>query len=156
MADVTVRPLLAQDWQIKRDLRLEALREAPHAFLSTLDREIDRDDVGWREWGTSGALFGAWLDGQPVGIAGAYLPADPHTVELFGMWVAPAARGRGVAGLLADAVLDWARERDMQRVCLEVAPGNDSAARAYERAGFQPSARAPRIAGGATMEFALR
>ena len=158
MGDVTVREFAPDEWPLKRDLRLAGLRESPSAFLSTYDREVGRGEAEWRSWGDHGAVFGAWLAGDPAGICAAYVdpegPAD--VVYLVAMWVAPAARGRGVAGHLAGAVVDWARGRPgSTEVHLEVAPGNEAALRAYRRCGFQTADRAPLIAGGSTMALAL-
>jgi len=51
------------------------------------------------------------------------------------MWVAPESRGTGIAVELVEHVLDWAYQRRM-RVVLSVEPGNDRAARLYEKCGF--------------------
>ena len=51
------------------------------------------------------------------------------------MWVAPAARGTGVAGRLIDAVAGWARGQD-RSTYLMVRRDNMRARTAYERAGF--------------------
>lgn len=56
-------------------------------------------------------------------------------VELISMWVAPSARGRGVAQQLIDAVTDWAADQG-RSTFLMVPRDNAPARRAYERAGF--------------------
>ncbi|MFN0064529.1 MAG: GNAT family N-acetyltransferase [Myxococcaceae bacterium] len=55
------------------------------------------------------------------------------------MYVAPELRGRGLNGRIVDALVEWARERDVTEVRLEVYAGNDSARRAYEKLGFTPN-----------------
>jgi ribosomal protein S18 acetylase RimI-like enzyme len=57
------------------------------------------------------------------------------------MWVAPAARGSGLADRLIDAVVDWARANEASEVTLGVTPGNDRARRVYLRYGFELSER---------------
>ena len=64
----------------------------------------------------------------------------PTTVFLVAMWVAPELRGTGNARALVERVLDWAREHGASRVCLSVEPGNDRAARLYEKCGFVETA----------------
>lgn len=51
------------------------------------------------------------------------------------MWVAPAARGAGVARQLIDAVVEWAAGQG-RSTFLMVRSDNSRARSAYERAGF--------------------
>ncbi|GAA2384797.1 GNAT family N-acetyltransferase [Dactylosporangium salmoneum] len=148
-----VRPLRADEWQLKRDLRLAALRDSPAAFASTYARESHRSEADWRTWPAGGAFFTAFaaLD-EPVGIAGAWVAAaDPGTAHLIGMWVVPAARGCGVAAGLVDAAAGWARDRGHAAVELEVAPGNTAAMSAYVRCGFEVTQREPFTTGGTVL-----
>ena len=66
------------------------------------------------------------VSGQPVG---------EKWVELISMWVAPAARGTGVAAQLIDAVVVWAAGQD-RTTYLMVRSDNAFARRSYERVGF--------------------
>ena len=62
------------------------------------------------------------------------------------MWVAPDARGTGVAGRLIGAVADWAAAQG-RSTYLMVRRDNTPARKAYERAGFvdgRVPERAPR------------
>ncbi len=54
------------------------------------------------------------------------------------MFVDPEYRGRGVNRLVMDALLDWAKARNLTEVRLQVYSENDSAIRAYEKTGFTP------------------
>lgn len=54
------------------------------------------------------------------------------------MYVKPEHRGKGVNQLILDALLAWARERNLTEIRLEVYSENTSAIRAYEKAGFAP------------------
>jgi ribosomal protein S18 acetylase RimI-like enzyme len=141
--DVTIRALSPADWELKRQLRLEALRESPGAFLSTYAQALERTDEQWRSW-PAGAVFAAFLGAEPVGLAcGGQSDDQPGVTVLFSMWVAPSARGHRIAGRLIDAVTARAREQGSQRVRLDVFKTNDSAYRAYVGHGFtldiQPS-----------------
>ncbi len=156
---ITVRRLAGGDWQTLRELRLAALLEAPYAFGSTFERERDRTEQEWRARldGTASASFAALLDGAPAGLAGGYLPeGEPDTVELFSMWVPPAARGRRIAEQLVGAVVAWARDLGRAEVVLEVTAGNDTASRLYGRCGFTPFAGVPHTPGGTCMRLPLR
>lgn len=150
-----VRPLGASEWPLKRDLRLQALRDSPKSFGSSYDREVGRSEADWRDWPRNGVYFGAFDQHQvALGIAGGWVDeAQPDVVHLISMWVTPAARGGGVAGQLTAAVVAWAWDRSAVRVELEVAAGNDVALRAYLRSGFVVTERVPSKPGGTVLEL---
>jgi GNAT superfamily N-acetyltransferase len=133
-----IRRAFEDEWRTVREVRLEALREAPYAFASTYKREAPLDEAGWRRRVRGAAWFVAWDAGEPVGIAGAFREERTAAAErhLVGMWVAPVWRRRGVARALCEAVARWAREDGAQVLSLWVAEGNDAARRAYQRFGF--------------------
>lgn len=54
------------------------------------------------------------------------------------MYVKPEYRGKGVNQLILDALLDWAKERNLNEIRLEVYKDNLPAVKAYEKAGFKP------------------
>jgi ribosomal protein S18 acetylase RimI-like enzyme len=135
---VSVRQVEPADWEVVRDLRLRALRDAPAAFESTYEGEQGRSEGEWRAWLTrpTGVTVVASLNGQPAGLAGGYV-GDAGHVELVSMWVAPSARGSGVADALVDEVVRWAAGRAVPEIRLWVTRGNDAAERLYVRHGFE-------------------
>ena len=58
---------------------------------------------------------------------------------IWGMWVAPEARRRGVGTQLLDRSRDWSWEAGAERLSLWVVATNAAAYALYERAGFQPT-----------------
>jgi hypothetical protein len=62
--DVDVRALSGDEWQLKRDLRLTALKDSPDAFASSYAREAHRSETDWRTWPPGGAFFTAFLHGH--------------------------------------------------------------------------------------------
>jgi hypothetical protein len=50
---VLVRPTTMTDWQALREVRLQALRDAPYAFASTHAREAAFADDEWRRYGVN-------------------------------------------------------------------------------------------------------
>ncbi len=135
---IEIRRVEPDDWKPLREVRLAALREAPSAFGSTYEREVEFDEGLWRSRIGESGFFLA-LDGPlPVGLAAGYRdPAQPPGQrELVSMWVAQAARGQRLAGRLVEAVASWARDDGGRELALWVVIDNDSARRAYERLGF--------------------
>jgi ribosomal protein S18 acetylase RimI-like enzyme len=156
---VVVRRLVPDDWETLRDVRLAALLDAPYAFLSTYAEVSRWDEPTWRARPVNAAMFGGWVDGRPLGMVGL-IPAaasdDPSGgCALVAMWVAPDARGSGLAGALIDAAVAQAEQSGAPSVVLEVAPGNDRAERVYRRHGFVPVDDAPHGPGDLVMRRVL-
>ena len=153
-----LRTVGANDWQTMRDIRLEALREAPYAFASTYAREAAYPEQTWRERAASGNSILAYLpefDRAPVGLV-ASLQEVPDQLELVSMWVRPQARGRQVGSALVEAVVERARRAGVPRVHLWVTESNKPGRRLYERGGFSPTGeRQPLPSDPALMELAL-
>jgi len=146
MTDVVVRRVTPADGALLREVRLRALRDAPEAFASTYDAEVQRPQSFWddrvRNAAAGNDIYSglAVVDGQTVGLVGGFRnDEDGHhaDIDLVSMWVAPSHRGSGVAEQLVDAVLEWARDDARAEVVgLWVTRGNDRAQRFYERLGF--------------------
>ena len=135
-----VRPMTMTDWQALREIRLQALRDAPYAFASTHAKEAAFADDEWHRRATRDGSFLAFLpEVSPAGLGSGYLAA-PDTVELIGMFVRPQARGRGVGEALIDAVTGWAIQQGASTVHLWVTETNKHARMLYERCGFTVTA----------------
>jgi ribosomal protein S18 acetylase RimI-like enzyme len=141
---LNIRTLEAADWRLYRLLRLRALEESPDAFATTHAEQAERPDDSWAARLAAAAVSAddyplvAEQEGEPLGLAWAKADADdPGVVEIFQVWVAPAARGRGIAaGLLREAI-GWARKRGARAVRLDVTQGDTAAVRLYLREGFR-------------------
>ena len=143
---LTVRRLGEVDVDDYRAIRLEALERAPEAFGSTLAREQAFSQPQFVARLTGGLVFGAFEGETLAGIAGLVIEAGEkqrHKGTLFGMYVRPGARGRGVGRALVEAVLA-AAEGVVEQVLLAVVEGNAEARRLYERCGFSAYGVEPR------------
>jgi ribosomal protein S18 acetylase RimI-like enzyme len=128
-----------EDWERLREVRLRALEQDASAFLETHAHAVTFPEEHWRMRATpteTQASFAFERDGRFDGLVACFVADDPATVFLVAMWVAPELRGSGAARRLAEAVLDWARDRRAKRVCLSVEGDNPRAARLYEKCGF--------------------
>ncbi len=146
--DLLVRRLSIDDFPAWQALRLRALRDHPDAFGSSYEDALasgsaerrGRFEASVSKSDEMSAVFGAVAaDGVLVGTAG--LVRSPgakvrHKGSLWGMYVAPEARGTGAAPQLVASVLATAREWGLEQVQLSVVVGNTPAHRLYERAGF--------------------
>lgn len=139
---VTVRETMMEEWQVLRDIRLEALRDAPDAFGSTYEREAVRGEGDWRRTISRGGTFLAYMpevnEAEPAGLV-CGLHEKPGIVELVSMWVRPRVRGDGVGEALVAAVVSWASARKATAVHLWVIETNKYAHMLYQRCGFSPT-----------------
>lgn len=126
------------------EARLAALTVSPEAFTMDLADWRAGGEERWHARLDDPTALGlvALLDGRPVGLAGGLVAPD-GTPELRSLWVAPEARGRGLAARLAGAVEEWARGTGAPRIRLAVLTGNTPARTLYERLGYHHSGARP-------------
>jgi GNAT superfamily N-acetyltransferase len=139
--DVRIRLATRGEWERLRELRLRSLADAPDAFGSTLDFERRHEQGAWVRWiegweGARNALFVAERGAEWIGMAVGSRTGDEPDAHLYGMWVDPEWRARGIGGRLVDRVLGWARSWGAGSVILAVTETNADAAAFYERLGF--------------------
>jgi ribosomal protein S18 acetylase RimI-like enzyme len=138
MSEVTVHVLGGQDWQTYQQIRLSALQDAPDAFASSYEEEKDYDEEFWRlRLGRSSRLL-ACVDDEPVGIVSVGRAGEDDVAELFGMWVVPSQRGRGVAWQLTEAAAEHARGQGRRAIKLWVSTDNGRAVAFFSSYGFRP------------------
>ena len=138
-----IRALEPHDAEVYVALRREALAESPLAFAASPADDFAGQAARVREslarapdW----VLFGAFAP-ELVGTVGLF--RDRHLkaaqrMHLWGMYVTPAQRRRGLAAALLAAALDHARQLEgVSWVRLSVTSAAVEARRLYERAGFE-------------------
>jgi ribosomal protein S18 acetylase RimI-like enzyme len=144
------------------EIRLRALHTDPTAFDSSYERELAFDDDEWRRRlasfaGHPGAVFAIFaavdtppeapdataappttneIAAVPVGIVGIGLP-EPTDAIIWGMWVAPEGRRRGLAAQLLDTAEAWAAEAGAETATLWVHRSNDRAQALYRRRSYE-------------------
>lgn len=113
----------------------EALRFFhPHPFDASAARRI-----ATREAIRTDCYFGAFEHTAIVGYGMLRGWDEGYDVPAFGVCVAPAARGRGVASALLQWGIAYARAEGSEKMMLKVYPQNVAAVRMYERVGFELS-----------------
>ncbi|MBV7420360.1 GNAT family N-acetyltransferase [Comamonas sp. CMM03] len=160
---ISVRPIAPHEWPKYRDIRLQALQDAPDAFGSTWAAEATQADEHWSARmaaaaasDTDRALFA--VHGETVcGLVWCKLSAaEPGVADIYQMWVAPTARGLGAGRALLSQALAWAKSRGTQRVRLGVTVADSPAMQLYRSHGFAPVGEPePLRAGSALMAQAM-
>ena len=54
------------------------------------------------------------------------------------MYVKPEHRGKGINKLILDELISWSKDKGISEIRLDVYDQNESAVKAYEKAGFEP------------------
>ena len=145
MSDITVRVLGENEWEQYRSVRLSALEEAPEAFVASADEERAYEEDFWRNRMRRSHRLLAEREGAPVGVASIGQARqdgekdNEKVAELFGLWVAPAARGTGVASQLVQAGADAARQQGRSHLAYWVGADNGRAVAFASGFGFRPT-----------------
>jgi putative acetyltransferase len=82
-----------------------------------------------------GAFLIGYVDGKPVA-CGAIRKHDDRTAEIKRMYVAPAARGKGLSRRILSALEAEGRALGVRRLVLETGPRQVEALALYSRSGF--------------------
>lgn len=136
-SQISVFRLEAEDWPTARELRLRALSDSPDAFLGGMSAEGEYDEKHWRGELELNVWFLARLDAEPVGLAKLNRsPEENDGMHLEAMWVAPAARLRGVGEVLVSAVESTAAALGAQLLRLWVFAEIQSAHTFYRQLGY--------------------
>ncbi len=131
------------------------LRDEAAFFSSRYEDAVQEPDAYWQRWiaeaetgGTKALFVAVDDDGTWLGVVGGFVRVSPREVQLISMWVAPEARGRGVARALIREVAAWTTARGSETVFLFVQEANAPARALYARAGFTPTGDRAPIGGG--------
>ncbi len=123
-------------------LRRQGLQDVPLAFGSSVDddrfRTLEPVYELMRDHPTR-AMYGFFFEDQLVGTVGVMRQMrhkTPHRAHVWGMYVAPSARGKGAGRLLIEACIHRSRAWDLERLSLCVTSAAAPAKRLYERVGF--------------------
>jgi ribosomal protein S18 acetylase RimI-like enzyme len=148
---IEIRQLTARDAPSFQAIRLRSLRESPEAFGSSYDEEVSRPLTAVAErleaarTPTGKVVFGAFTNGSLVGVVGCAQESRAkarHKAVIWGMYVAPEARGQGVGRSLLDRAVEEARAwPNVERIVLTTVERAAAARALYASAGFTPYAR---------------
>lgn len=134
-----IRLLHQEDLRHWAALRLEALRNAPASFGSSFEEEDQWSLLEFEKRLLKNNIFGAFLNDQLVGCAGLYKLdhiKTKHKGVLWGMYIKPDYRRRGIADALLIEVINHARSL-VSQLQLTCATNNPVAIKLYQKHGFK-------------------
>ena len=145
-----IRRLTPTDADAFQALRLAALKDTPSAFGSSYDEEKDFPPSTIKsrlaekpDRGPFGAFEGEALVGL-VALGRESMRKLAHKALIWGMYVKPEARGKGIGRALLLEALSLARSvPEVKQVNLCVNASNEGAIRLYESAGFKAFGHEP-------------
>ena len=143
---INSRLLTPEDWQAWKAIRLEAIKTVPEAFKMSYEEEKEFSDETFRKGLAENDIFGAFDNNKLVGTAGFYIYKNlkmQHRGGMFGMYVEPLYRQRGVASMLIQKLIDHASHKVIQLHC-SVATENIIATELYKKNGFSIYGTEPR------------
>ena len=137
--NIRVRSARAQDDTALASLDAIAW-SAESGFPSVIQRASTDNGTFFNVDNPPEAFLVAELDGSVVGYIRlrppTRLPENAHVIQIQGLAVHPAARGRGIAAMLLTEAERRLRERGTQKLTLRVLSTNVTAISLYERLGF--------------------
>ncbi len=130
---VSVRPLVAEDWPAVRAIFEEGVASG--------DATFETEPSEWAAWDRSHTLrLVAELDGDVVGWAAVSPVSKRHVyrgVAEDSVYVAAAARGRGIGRLLLQELVRRAEARGIWTLEAGIFPENAASIALHERCGFR-------------------
>lgn len=140
---ITIRRIRVGEADLFKQIRLTALQDAPYAFTSTYESELQRSTESWREQaegtalGVDRATFIVFSEDVPIGIAALYRDKDKvDSGELLQVWISPQYRGTTVTRDLMDTIFKWAENNNFNTVIAGVTKANIRALKFYVKYGF--------------------
>ena len=138
--DVEVRPFLTTEWQYYKGVRLKALQSDPAVFGSNFAKEAAYPDERWQKQldSTASGVFGVFHFGDVIGITGIVLDREnATTAKLWGSWLEPQWRGRGLSEKMYAARISWAKDNPLvRRIVVSHRQGNIASKKSNQKHGF--------------------
>ncbi|MHC4536660.1 MAG: GNAT family N-acetyltransferase [Planctomycetota bacterium] len=151
-----IRRVKQEDGTLLREIAIRMYSDSPDAFSETLEKAKQRTAEEWdsrAKWlAESPDVMGLiayddnWPCGFVMGLTGRFINGSMDwecrdSVTIARTWVDPKARRKGIGKALTDTVKDWACEKGVRRLELQVTENNEAAKSFYQHLGFKDTGR---------------
>jgi len=140
--NVFIKQLTENDWQKFSQVRLKALQTDPTVFGSNYEKESQMTESEWRSrlQPKDNAIFLIFENETPIGMTAVSIDRDDPTKKtalLWGSWLAPHFRGKGLSELMYQARINWAKEQPtIEKIIVSHRASNLSSKYANRKHGF--------------------
>ncbi|HLM61832.1 MAG TPA: GNAT family protein [Pyrinomonadaceae bacterium] len=140
--NITIRQLTEDDWFEFSRIRLKSLLTDPKVFGSNYEKESQMTEAEWRSrlQAKDNAIFLIYKDETPIGITCVSVDredATQKTALLWGSWLAPDFRGKGLSELMYRTRIHWAkRQPTVEKIIVSHRASNTSSKYANQKHGF--------------------
>lgn len=144
---ITLRRLSENDWREFSRIRLQALQTDPRVFGSGYEKESRFVEDNWRIRLKNNVIFLIESGETPIGMTSVGIDindATGKTAILWGSWLAPAFRRRGISALIYRTRLEWAKSQpNVERIVAAYRVSNPASKNALRKHGFVETKREP-------------
>jgi RimJ/RimL family protein N-acetyltransferase len=140
--NISIRQLTETDWLEFAQIRLKALQTDPSVFGSNYERESQMTEENWREKLRSkdNAIFLIYENKTPIGMTCVSVDRNDETKKtalLWGSWLAPDFRGKGLSELMYQTRINWAKQQPtVEKIIVSHRASNISSKCANQKHGF--------------------
>lgn len=139
---VFIKQLNDNDWREFSRIRLKALQSDPTVFGSNYEKESQMTEADWRSrlQAKDNAIFLLYENETPIGMTCVSIDReDPtkRTALLWGSWLAPHFRGKGLSELMYQTRINWAKAQPtVEKIIVSHRASNLSSKYANQKHGF--------------------
>jgi RimJ/RimL family protein N-acetyltransferase len=140
--NITIKQLAPDDWLEFSRVRLKALLTDPKVFGSNYERESKMTKDEWRSRlsAADNAIFLIYEGEKPIGMTGVSVDRnDPtkKTALLWGSWLEPEFRAKGLSELMYRTRIEWAKQQpSVEKIVVSHRVSNLSSKFANQKHGF--------------------
>ena len=139
---ILIRQLTGNDWREFSQIRLKALQTDPTVFGSNYQIESQMTEAEWqsRLQAKDNAIFLIFENETPIGMTCVSVDRDDPTKKtalLWGTWLEPHFRGKGLSKLMYQTRINWAKEHPtVEKIIVSHRASNLSSKYANQKHGF--------------------